>query len=156
MSVKISPPWVSYYHKLKALFGEDPDIRIEYSDADKYEIKLFVKGQDKADALTKLLPPVKNFGGVSVTTTVIPANEESDRISLFQAAFEGNPVFKNTIVVCSDGVTPVGYIVFAKKVLQYWDDNLGDPYGNISTLAQEIAKDVFEAGTRILFCTSIE
>ena len=40
MSVKISPPWVSYYHKLKALFGEDPDIRIEYSDADKYEINL--------------------------------------------------------------------------------------------------------------------
>ena len=48
---------------------------------------------------------------------------------------------------------PFVYVMFKPEVVQYWDDNLGDPHGNISTLAQEIARDVFEDGNGVYFST---
>ena len=43
--------------------------------------------------------------------------------------------------------------VFAKEVVQYWNDSLSDPYGKVSTLYQDIAKDIFEDTDGVMFCT---
>lgn len=58
MKFKLSAPWVTLHRQIEALFGEDPDIKVEYvaGDGEDPIIKLYVEGQDKADAIEQLLP----------------------------------------------------------------------------------------------------
>lgn len=151
--LKLSSPWVTYYNEIKALFGEDPDIRVEY-DEDENEVKLFVEDQEKADALSQLLPPAKAFGNVVMKITVIPANrlKESQSV-LFEKAFKGNPAFSYMASAESIYCNPITYVVFKNKVVQFWNDNLGDINGNMSTLYQNIASDILGETTNVFFCT---
>ena len=68
---KLSSPWVTLYREIEAMFGEDPDIKVEYVAGDGNDpiIKLYVEGQDKADAIAKILPETYEFGGVTVSVT---------------------------------------------------------------------------------------
>jgi len=153
-NLKLSPPWVTYVSELKALFGEDPDIRIEYRD-DTYEVKLFVDGADKADALSELLPAQRVYGNVVFSTTVAPANGlETGTAGLIEKAFKGNPALSDIMCV----PTPFGemqYVMFRKKVVQYYNDELCDPHGNVSTLYEDIARDVF-GDSDVFFCTDVK
>lgn len=152
--LKLSPPWITFVNELKALFGEDPDIRIVYWDGDD-EVKLFVADAEKADALTQLLPAQRYYGNVMLKVTVVPANfattEEAD---LYEKAFKGNPVMKEVLKVPAPW-GEVDYAVFRKEVVQFYNDNLCDPHGNRSTLYEEIARDVFGEGN-VFFCTDNE
>lgn len=151
--IKMASPWVIYYQKIKALFGEDPEINIIY-DNDAPSIKMYVDNQKKADALTQLLPTEMVFGNVTLKIAIIPANKlGADKIALFQDAFEGNPVLAFMASVDTLGL-PIKYIVFKNKVVQYRTDDLSDVYGNCSTLYQEIAKEVFGDQGSIYFCTA--
>ncbi len=153
-SLNLSAPWFIYYAELSELFKEDPEVHLDFDENEKV-IKLFVDNDEKADALTKLLPMTKEFGNVVVKINVIPANNENSIAEVFRKAFEGNPAFKDVIVTSSEaGAFGATYILFAKKVVQYYADNLGDPNGNISTLYQDIARDVF--GEVAYFCTDTE
>ena len=150
--LKLSSPWMTYYHELEALFKEDPAIKLEYNEDDNI-IKLYVEGDEKADALTQILPSEKVFGSVVVKIMVIPANKlTNSKILLFQKAFEGNPVV-TAIETYTLFNNPVTYVVFKNKVVQFFNDNLGDINGNKSTLYQDIANEIFEDHTGIFFCT---
>lgn len=150
--VGLSSPWISYVHKIETLFKEDPEVTVVYDD-NKKDIKIFVEESIKAEALTQLLPTEKKFGEVTITIRVIPANNiETDPALLFEEAFDGNPIFDGVLVIKGMYNNPVNYIIFTDKIAQYWDDNLGDPYGNISTLYQEIARDVFDI-KGVQYCT---
>ena len=154
--VGLSAPWVTFYREINALFGDDPDIRIEY-DEDEPEVKLFVDDADKADALTQLLPVEKAFGNIVLKITVIPANEDKvTRAKLIARAFHGNPVYSYGTTI--DGImsNPIHYVVFVNKVVQFYNDDLGDVNGNCSTLYQEIAKDILGEDEGVHFCTDVE
>ena len=156
MEFKLSPPWAIYYRKINALFGEDPEIRIVY-DEDTPEIKLYVDSVDKADAMAQLLPVEKEFGNVKLKITVIPPNKlEADKISVFEKMFKGNPVISFITGIQDIFATPLHYIVFKNKVVQYHNDDLSDFYGNCSTLYQDIAKEIFGNLENIYFCTDRE
>ena len=64
-------------------------------------------------------------------------------------------IARHEIMIDIEGVfvNPIHYCVFKKEVAQYWGDNLGDPHGNVSTLYQEIAKDIFGESGGVIFCT---
>ncbi len=149
--LKISAPWILYYKAIEALFAKDQAVKTAYDDENKV-IKLYVDGDRKAEALAQLLPKEKNFGDVIVKIEVIPANEMKTQADLFKAAFEGNGAFayiaKNTDPLLGNAY----YLVFRKKVVQYWGDNLNDIKGNISTLFEDIARTVFE-DSEVFFCT---
>lgn len=150
--VGLSSPWVAYYREIVALFGDDPDIKIEYYE-DENTIKMKVQGQEKADAITELLPPERKFGNIVLKIEVIPANSLSaNRVETFQKAFEGNPAFSFVASVPVDG-GEFSYVVFKNKVVQFYNDNLSDYYGNRSALYQDIARDVFGDITGVWFCT---
>ena len=156
MEVKLSSPWVTYYRKLEALFGADPAIKVVF-DEDDLNIKLYVDDADKADALSRLLPPVKDFGNVNVKVTVIPANGEvTPRINLVAAAFKDNPAL-SYIARVPDGIynNPINYVVFKNKVVQFYNDQLDDVHGNVSTLYETIAEDVLGQDEGVYFCTDI-
>ena len=160
--LKISSPWVTYLNKLNALFGADPDIKIDFDNKD-FEIKVYVNNDNKASALNYLLPYYKTFGNVELEITIIPANSfaldfepKNDAKELFDVAFDRNPVYaysKKIEGIFSNSIT---YVVFKNKVVQFFNDNLNDIHGNISTLYQDIASEVLQEKPGILYCTDIE
>lgn len=154
-NVKLSAPWMNFYREVVALFGDDPEIKIVF-DEDDLVIRLLVEDAIKADALAQLLPAEKEFGNVVVKISVIPANQmQPSKISLIKTAFHGNPAF--SYAASAEGIftNPIHYVVFANKVVQYFNDDLGDVNGNRSTLYQDIAADVIGSGEGICYCTDV-
>ncbi len=148
----ISSPWVSYVHRLEALFGPDPDIIIAYIQDDNV-VSMYVNDQEKADALSMLIPKEQVFGNVQLKIRIIPPNLTKKKADLIRAAFEGNPLFSEVIQVHPDGSSNAfTYVMFKRAVVQYWDDNLGDPHGRVSTLAQALASELLDT-EGVCYCT---
>jgi hypothetical protein len=154
--IKISPPWVAFYHEIEALFGEDPEVKVGY-DERSVVIKLYVDNPEKAHALTRLLPAEKTFGNIVVGIQVIPVNGPvTSTAGLFRQAFEGNPAFSYVGAAAGPFADQLEYVVFRNEVVQFYNDDIGDINGMETTLYQEIAKDVFEDISGIFFCTDLE
>ncbi len=154
-NLKLSPPWAIFYQEIKAMFGEDPEIKITY-DGQTPEVKLFVDNAEKADALMKLLPMQKNFGNVNMKIIVIPADaQNSSKAELFNIAFKGNPAFVGVTGSYAPVAPPAEYVTFQPKVVQFYTDDLTDPHGFRSTLYQDIAKDIFGEQPGLYFCTDL-
>ena len=152
---KLAAPWISFYREIEAMFKEDEQVHPVY-DEENNVVKLYVENQEKAEALEKILPDHRTFGNVTVTITVIPANKLTEvRDTWFRKAFEGNPAVSYITTITDVFNNPITYVVFKNKVVQYYNDDLGDVHGNRSTLYQEIAKEIFEDHEGIFFCTDV-
>lgn len=151
VKLKLSPPWVTYVNMLMRMFEKDPDIKIEYIN-DECTVKMYVDNDQKAVLLTKFLPCYKDFGNVDLGIEIIPANDKvdysfGDNLSekdVFDALFKDNPVYKFSYEVDTLFSNKILYVVFEKEVVQFFNDNLHDVYGNVSTLYQNIAEELFE------------
>ena len=160
VKLKLAPPWVTYVNKVIALFGEDPDIDIVF-DNDDMRLDLKVDNAEKAAILAQWFPVEKQFGTVVLSIAVIPANGEIKELGkmsykcMFDLLFDKNPAYSFSYAVVGVLSNTITYVVFANEVVQWFNDNLNDIYGNISTLYQEIASDVFEdAGLcGVCYCT---
>lgn len=151
--LNLSSPWITYVHEIMALFEQDPDIRIVF-DNEACEVKLFVENYQKADALSQILPVEKEFGNITLKITVVPSNNDTDDspFSIICKAFDGNPVFSYGRSVRSV-LGSFNYAVFKNEVVQFFNDQLDDIYGNKSTLYQDIAKDVIGNKEGVFYCT---
>ena len=100
----------------------------------------------------------KEFGNVTVQIVVIPSNNllQSSPDDLFRRAFYYNDAV-TSVEITKDipGFPCLTYVIFAKEVVQYFTDNLGDYYGITSTLYQDIAKDIFVNTEGVYFCTDV-
>ena len=154
--IKMSAPWDIFYREINELFKEDGEIVVVY-DEDTKEIKLYVNNQSKATTLNDLLPTQMTYGNVTQKITVVPANGFSflkkGIDSNFRLAFIGNPVVSRIETVSGMFSNSITYVAFINKVVQYFNDDIGDINGQCSTLYQEIAKDVFGNLDGIYFCT---
>ena len=162
--LKLSPPWVIFVNEIKALFGRDPEIGITY-DNDECVVKLHIENHDKAEAIAQMLPVTKEFGNVILNIEVIPANKNLSNAKtdytkmsydeIFDIMFNGNPAYKYSRTI--DGILSnrLTYVVMERRVVSYFSDNLNDLFGNITTLYQEIAHDVFDGDNLrgVFFCT---
>lgn len=153
--VKLSAPWIQYVNAVKALFEKDKEVDVVYDD-DANLLKLFVEESSKAEALSELLPTEKNFAGVTLKINVIPANTKESAAMKFAKAFRGNPILKDTLTISEAFSNPLTYFIFAKEVVQYYNDDLSDPHGLRSTLWQVVANDVFDDHDGVIFCTDSE
>lgn len=152
--IKLAPPWVTYVNELKAMFENDSYTHIEYDDSEADNVRIYVNDQAKAEALSQLLPTVKAFGDFILKIFVIPANfKELSGENLIRTAFKGNPVL-DTVMVLPTPFGDMTYGVFAKKVVQFQNDDMSDPNGIESTLYENIAKDIFESKPNTFWCTS--
>ena len=154
IDMKLSAPWVNYFHELEALFREDPDVKLTYNNDDK-SITLYVNGTAKAEALEELLPEEMDFGQVTLSIIVIPSNEKRTKASLLKDAFAGNEAFSFMETIQGPMSNPMTFIVFKNKVVQYYTDNMGDIYGQRSTLYQDMAKEIFGESEGVFFCTDL-
>lgn len=119
---------------------------------------------DKAAALLKLLPTEKVFGNITLSI-VVDCPHVSNRAftspkELFEVAFEKNPAFAYAISPADEGYYffSMTYVVFKNCVVQFFNDNLNDAHGLISTLYQDIADEIFaDAGlVGVYYCTDVE
>lgn len=157
-NLNLSSPWVIFYRKVNELFKDDPEVALVFNDEDVI-LKIYVDNVEKADAISKLLPSEKSFGNVTLKIEVIPANlnKEESYADLFSKAFKGNPAFSDIISTEGhEGSFQATYILFAKKVVQFYSDNLTDPNGQTSTLYQDLAKEVFGELANTYFCTDVK
>ena len=156
--LKIQSPWVTYFNELRMLFKHDPEVEVSLVDEDGYKIILRVDNTDKADALSQLLPTSKAFGNVIVEISVVPANKVATKADLFRKAFLGNPAVEDITSLEPAEGGRIDYVVFANKVVQYYNDDLSTVHGYKSTLFEDIAKDVFEMndGDVVFFCTALK
>lgn len=156
--LKLSAPWQIYYKELCELFKKDNEVRIVY-DTDEQIINIYVENTAKADAMAAVLPTEKEFGGVTVYINVIPANPtfkkaKSTRATMYEDLFRGNPIVDDIVTIEGIMTNSITYIIFSKEVVQYYNDSLSDAHGMCSTLYQDIAKRVLDAGEGIFFCTN--
>ena len=168
--LKLSPPWITYYNEVEAMFKKDGKVHVVL-DEDNCELKVYVDGpESKYQALAKLLPTEKEFGNIVLAIKVIPANAsekkllrvsqlakdgEMDLCDLFTSAFRGNETVVDIVPIAGVFGFNACYVVFAKEVVQFFDDNLGDLNGMRSTLYENIARDIFNPMDGVMYCTSV-
>ena len=165
VKLKMSPPWITYINKLQALFDGDPLIAFNIGeDENGPSVILSTTNGDKARALELLLPEEVVFGNVALSV-VIDCPTVSNRVfvsnkELFEVLFKGNPAFAYAVAPAEEGYFFVDftYIVFKNCVVQFFNDNLNDAHGLLSTLYQDIAEEIFrDAGLRgVYYCTDVE
>lgn len=154
--IRLAPPWVTYANEMAQLFLNDPEVHVVY-DNDECEIKIYVDNAAKAGALTELLPTEKNYGNITLAITVVPANGISVPVgNIYQTAFKGNGAFSFVKTVRGIFANDLTYVVFKNRVVQYFNDDFGDIYGQCSTLYQDIAKRIFGETEGVFFCTDTE
>lgn len=145
-------PWVIYAKEVQELFGKDEGVKVKFTNEPPH-LKLYVEGDSKADAISKLLPNEVTFGNVTMPIEVVPSNPDDSRMGLLKRAFEGNPIVKEFRTTEVIGNT-LDFIIFKKEVVQYENDDISEADGVCSTLYQDIAKEVLGESEGVYFCTS--
>ena len=162
--LKISPPWITYINKIQALFDGDPQIACNVSTSGANpSIVLACNNGDKVTALQQILPTEVTFGNVILKIEVAgtPSNRAfTSKKELFEVAFNKNPAFAYAFSPVDEGYNwfNITYVVFKNCVVQFFNDNLNDCHGIISTLYQDIADEILtgEAVQRVYFNTDVE
>lgn len=156
----IQAPWVTYHNYVKAMFGRDEEINIHDIEkaADGYKFIISSTNSDKLSAISSIFrSTIFEFGNVKLHIDFrVENDEEYDVEDLYNTAFEGNPVFDEVIVGSVPSGEAVYYVMFAKEVIQFFNDDLSDPYGNYNGLAEDIARDLFKTAVNVNFATSKE
>lgn len=160
--LKISPPWITYTNMLEALFDADPQIAFNVS-PDARTVTIACNNGDKCAALARLLPEEKQFGNVRFEINIDgPMSNRAfvNNKELFETAFEGNPAFAYCVCPVEEHYWYIDftYVVFKNCVVQFFNDNLNDCHGLLSTLYQDIAAEVFaDAGLNgVCYNTDVE
>lgn len=147
--LKISPPWVTYINKLTALFDGDPQIAFNVNlSAAAPKVVISTNNGDKATALRKVLPEEKVFGNIKLVIEIdgkFTNKAFKTKKELMETLFYKNPAFVECFAPAEDGYwfPDFCYVCFKNCVVQFFNDNLNDPRGLISTLYQDIAHEIF-------------
>jgi len=155
--LKLSPPWSIFYDEIKAIFEKDPEVKV-IMDEDHYTVHVFVADPKKSAAIAKILEQEKKFGRITLKVQVPPPDgageyQFKDGVELYRAAFADNPRLSFVQPKLSIFDTSF-YVVFVNEVVQYFNDDISDINGNCSTLAEDIARDIF-VGDLPNFCTDL-
>ena len=116
-----------------------------------------IKSVKKIAALEKVIKNVFNLGNVTLTVNFVHEREDEDVTAQdFIDAFEGNSNFV-TVEETSKGLFQnLVYVIFAKEILQFFNDDLSDIYGNANLIVADAANDVCNKSKEkeMYFCTS--
>ena len=157
--LNLSPPWIIYFKQVEAFFKYDPTVRVLYDD-EKYEVKIYVEDEIKADFLTQYLRPEVDFGNIKVKVIVVPANKLNDNFKSGSLTHYEIIFFHNTAVsyihkVDNIFVKDITYIVFKNEIVQFFTDDISDINGFTSTLYEDIAREIFINMDNVFFCTDV-
>lgn len=153
---KLSSPWEQIHHAYLAFFANDQDIKVcdivKTADKGIYDLNIITSNIDKFRSLNRIAKKEYEFGNVTLKVSVsFEEVDEVDPTKDIETLLEDNEWFKEIKTIEIKGLV-YNYCVFQKKVMQYFDDILSDESGIRSTLAQDVAVELFDA-PGINFCT---
>ena len=128
-------PSISYIIRKKNAMGLPTEYEIWY------RVKSIIGVKDTP------IPREPVFGYLHKMSIVLPNNYPSA---------DGNPIFSFCRVVSGIFSHDLVYVVFVNRVVQYFNDDLSDIYGQCSTLYQTIAKDILKPQEGVFYCTDVE
>lgn len=152
-------PWYIYQKQVKALFEHDPQIIVgevyQQENGKDYAFDIEVRSHDKYLALERVLSRFKLFGNVALTVNLFDEeNSAGDTvIDVCRVLFDGNPIVESVEDIVDLAGAHHGFVVFRPEVIQFYSDDLRDINGNTTTLAQDIAREVFSDTEGVNFCT---
>ncbi|OIK13060.1 hypothetical protein BIV60_14725 [Bacillus sp. MUM 116] len=153
---QLSPPQITYFNEVKHSLGNDPNVTvlnlIEFPQGAGYLISIIVDNRKKARALATILDQQKEIGNIVINLIVIydktivrPHSRSFTAegiVDLFEDALGTNRFFKFAEAKpFSPGVTSV-YPVFTKSVIQFFNDDISDIYGNFNEVTAFVFRDV--------------
>ena len=154
--MKLSSPWITYYHKVQALFEKDDSVTVDFDESNCFLNIVVKEDTEKGEAIQKLFPSEIVFGNNIMKINVITIKKEIQMsiAQIFVNAFKNNPIIEDVInksdILRNDQI----YVMFQNKVVQFFNDDIYDYNGVCSTLYQDIAKDVFKDFADVHYCTS--
>jgi len=163
---KLSPPWHTYHRKVLALFGRDPQVTIrDLSDdvSGNYGYFILVSDMEKAQAIKAILSNPVDLGATTVTAYIFGPDEDTevkaaelDDAELIKNAFKDNPII-DSFLDTGNIFFSFTYCIFKKEVIQFYNDNLSDYCGNMSCLAEDLAREILQLNSgNVQFCTAVE
>ena len=157
--LKLSAPWCTYYKMISCLFAEDPEVDVRFHE-DLSTIVVLVKNVRKADALTQLLPNEKTFGNVTVNISIETIRTEKDKATEFTSledilttAFDKNTAVSDIKFVEDIFGGNWAYVMFKPVVIQFFNDDITHPNGCMTTIYQDMAREVFISSYGVFCCT---
>ena len=141
-NVKLSAPWDIYFSKLNALFSPDPEVSLAF-DRNAYTITITSTNDDKTDALSQIIPKTVEMGNITLTINVV-AEVPNSPADLFDRAFKGNPVFCKTESCPLPTGEKIYFAEFYDEAVNFYADDLTNPYGLQFYLYQDIAREVLK------------
>lgn len=154
-------PWIGLYREACAFFKHDKAVHVIFDDENK-ALNFYVDDAEKAAALDALFPSAMEFGNVTVTIKVVPANgeavdcSEDKMVDLLNKAFKDNDAVIAIKHVHGFADFTANYVIFAGEVVQYYTDDIGDYFGVNSTLYEDIARDLFGPINGLFFSTTVD
>lgn len=162
MSLGLQSPWVTYNNYIHAILDPDPDI--EVGDIEKVsdnvdgikKIDIIVNKHDKAEALKAVMMQKIVFGNITVFINIIDTEVDDDQEALvekFRVLFENNPIVKKIETITDPANVDHSFICFDPVVVQFYNDDMTDLYGNYNGLFEDIAREIFNYDAFTQFCT---
>lgn len=151
--VRLSPPWYTLHHKIVNTIGADPTVHVlplRDEGAKKY-IDIVVTDPEELYPLACLVKPQHDMGNITVFVQVLDASGKVIKCEwptgckppdclymVVTKGFKNNPLFVEAIEAGSSLV----WAVIKKVVIQFWNDDLSDYYGNFNGVAENVFKEV--------------
>lgn len=154
--VKLSAPWYTIHRELKALFKNDPEVKVSPLDKDtkeengKYYIYISSNNYEKLCAIEKVIKSDYDFGNVHVYVKFTCENKAEDWEQVLKTAFAGNTAV-NAIKEVLDLFDEYYCVIFEDKVIQFYNDDTSDYFRNWNGLYTDVAKDLFKDNPDITF-----
>lgn len=162
----LQSPWYTLYNKIVAIFGNDEELTISNisetkSTADAkatYTITISSSNAVKLQAIEKILKHEFPMGNIVVKIEFV--YEESDNVNItaadFKNAFSGNPIMSAIKTIETPWKSEMTFVMFKREVIQFYNDDITDIYGNFNGLAEDIARELFNSPTDVIsYCTDI-
>lgn len=162
--LKLAPPWITYINKLQAMFDGDPQIAFNVN-WNAPSVTIACNNGLKNAALLLLLPSEKTWGNIKMPIVIdgpVANKIFTSPTELFKTVFDKNPAFADCVSPVEEGYFFVDfcYVIFKNCVVQFFNDNLNDAHGLLSTLYQDIAEEIFADASYNLnsvhYCTDVE
>lgn len=158
----LSPPWITLYNKILNTIGADPTFTVQApsDQGDSFVIRIAsVGGGSSPYGLAGVLKPRYSMGNITVQVQVLDPSGKpiapqlpsgADPVGAVVMAV-GTGLAKNpylVTVVNTVGKFPPGYsmpqveVVFTKSIIQFYNDDMTDLYGNFNGITADVFEDI--------------
>lgn len=156
--VGLSSPWVSYFKEVYNVFRHDEQVIVDKEITEEgngvYSFKIVSGNIEKVAALKKILKTEIPFGNITLRIDIdfIAADDEEVTAEDWQAAFDGNPYFKQIVEEPTPASTKA-FAVFDRKILTYFNDDISDYCCNRHIIVADAVRDIVKDAGNVSPCT---